>query len=103
MGPVDALDALLFQHLVEQAAGAAIAIEDEDRLVIALRARIFSRTPGTMNCGVLCHLAGRHWTSKAVQWLGSMRSTISRAKAPQAISSTWPWPCGELEFLPDEV
>ena len=36
MGPGDALDALLCEQLVEQAAGAAIAIEDEDRFVLAL-------------------------------------------------------------------
>ena len=52
-----------------------------------------------MNCGVLCHLAGRQATSKAAQRLRSMRSTISRARAPQAMSSTSPLAVAELEFV----
>jgi len=59
--------ALFLQHLVEQATGAAIAIEDEDGHVFIALVRIFSRTAGNDELRVLCHLAGRHWTSKAAQ------------------------------------
>ena len=87
MRPVDPLRALFFQDPVEQPAGAAVGVGHQDPAVGSLRySRIFSRTRSGIRCGALWSHAGTQATSKAGTAFMFLKWTISRARAPQAIT-----------------
>ena len=84
--PGDAGHFLFGEHRVERAARAAIAIKDEDFIIPRAIGSDLAPIASGMRSGRLCNCAGRHETSKSPS--GPRDSaTISRASAPQAITS----------------
>ena len=90
----NALDALFTQHRIEQSAGAAIAVGDENRTVVRARGLNERTRPRPeffrADCAVRPADSAR---PRASQPLARRSAVISCASAPQAMISI-PWPLG---------
>ena len=88
VGARQALDALLGQDRVEQAAGPAVGVGHEDVAVARARGLDLLAHEGGDPPGRLWRVAGRQVRSTLVRPAWSMTATSSRASAPQPMTRT---------------